>query len=94
LINISATECECRISFTDFFSRRLELEVVLLGMEIGLTFALSLNKKHSLRFTALSRLRFEQDGDFIFLEYPISIDETNSSSLQITCLSAKTLICQ
>lgn len=39
-------------------------EVILSGMKIGLTFSLPLNNHHSLKFTAISGLRFEQGGDF------------------------------
>ena len=39
-------------------------EVVLSGMKIGVTYALPLSNKHTLKFTAVSGLRFEQGGDF------------------------------
>jgi len=39
-------------------------EVLLSGMKLGFTFALPLNIHHSLKFTAVTGLRFEQGGDF------------------------------
>ncbi|MCK5781500.1 MAG: transporter [Flavobacteriales bacterium] len=39
-------------------------EVVLSGMKVGLTFALPLNKFHTLKFAAVGGFRFQQGGDF------------------------------
>ena len=39
-------------------------DAIISGMRLGLTFALPINAHHSLKFTAVSGIRFKQGGDF------------------------------
>ena len=39
-------------------------DAIISGMRIGLSYALPLNQNHSLKFVAVSGIRFRQGGDF------------------------------
>ena len=42
----------------------VERNAIISGMRLGLTYALPLSPKHSLKFNAITGIRFKQEGDF------------------------------